>query len=242
MTSDQQNVTNEDLFDPNRVDTTWNVISKSLQEKLRKKKLQLPKSEKFLRECGHSAGKGRDEKRQNWGGKDREDKGRDDGGKKGEEGNGGEVTGGGEEGGKMVGERSEAESERVVGEVSEAGDEELHSHSDVQCVEKSTSSIQSFTETVNSSIQSFTEKDDSSIQSNTEPGITVASQSEKAVPSSGALTNEDLIRLRPPEKKTVRQTNTTIFYLLKIFETIFTCLSYRLIFKTSCFWLPSPRY
>ena len=201
MTSDQQNVTNEDLFDPNRVDTTRNIISKSLQEKLRKKKLQLPKSEKFLRECGHSAGKGRDGKRQNWGGKDREDKARDDNGKKVEGENGGEVTGGGEEGGKMVGERSEA------------GDEELHSHSDVQCVEKSTSSIQSFTETVNPSIQSFTEKDDSSIQSNTEPGITVTSQSEKAVPSSGALTDEDLIRLRPAEKKTVRQTS---FYLLKI--------------------------
>ena len=194
MTSDQQNVTNEDLFDPNRVDTTRNVISKSLQEKLRKKKLQLPKSEKFLRECGHSAGKGSGGKRQNWGGKDREDEGRDEGGKKEEGENGGEVTGGGEEGGKMVvGERSEAESERVVGEVSEAGDEELHSHSDGQCVEKSTSSI-----------QSFTEKDDSSIQSFTEPGITVASQSEETVPSSGAVTDEDLIRLRPAEKKTVR--------------------------------------
>ena len=58
MTSDHRNVTNEDLFDPHRAETTINVISRSLQEKLRKKKLELPKSEAFLRTIGSATGKG----------------------------------------------------------------------------------------------------------------------------------------------------------------------------------------
>ena len=48
MTSDGENVINSDLFDPNRVETTRNIISRTLQEKLRKKKVDLPKSEAFL--------------------------------------------------------------------------------------------------------------------------------------------------------------------------------------------------
>lgn len=58
MTSDHRNVTNEELFDPNRAATTINVITRSLQEKLRKRKLELPKSEAFLRSIGSATSKG----------------------------------------------------------------------------------------------------------------------------------------------------------------------------------------
>ena len=58
MTSDHRNVTNEELFDPHRVATTINVITRSLQEKLRKRKLELPKSEAFLRSIGSATSKG----------------------------------------------------------------------------------------------------------------------------------------------------------------------------------------
>ena len=50
MTPDHQNRINEDLFDPDRADTTINIITRSLQENLRKKRVELPKSEKFLEE------------------------------------------------------------------------------------------------------------------------------------------------------------------------------------------------
>ena len=50
MTSDLQNVTDDGMFDPDRPDTTLNVISRSLQERLRKKQIKLVKSEKYLSE------------------------------------------------------------------------------------------------------------------------------------------------------------------------------------------------
>ena len=52
VTADQQNVINEDVYDPNRVETTLNIISRTLQEKLRKRKVELPKSDCFLRKLG----------------------------------------------------------------------------------------------------------------------------------------------------------------------------------------------
>ena len=57
MTPDRQNVTDDDLFDPDRAQTTRNVISRSLQENLRKKKVQLLKSENFLRDFGREGEK-----------------------------------------------------------------------------------------------------------------------------------------------------------------------------------------
>ena len=48
MTANFENVVNESLYDPNRSLRTLNVISRSLQEKLRKRQLPFAKSEAYL--------------------------------------------------------------------------------------------------------------------------------------------------------------------------------------------------
>ena len=58
MTADKQNVINEALYDPEREKTTRNIVSKSLQERLRKKKVKLPKSEHFLEEFNKESVRG----------------------------------------------------------------------------------------------------------------------------------------------------------------------------------------
>lgn len=48
ITPDHRNVTNMEVFDPQRADSTVNVISKTLQERLRKRTLKFPRSEAYL--------------------------------------------------------------------------------------------------------------------------------------------------------------------------------------------------
>lgn len=142
MTPDGQNVINSDVFDPNRVETTRNVISRSLQERLRKKKVDLPKSEIFL--CDFSRGQ-----------MDRE---------RGEKKNPQtEVEKVEREGGVIDGDGPQGEAK-------------------------------------------ITECDDAGILRFTEPVEAVtecSSEAERGVVTTGVVTDEDLIKLRAIEKKTV---------------------------------------
>ena len=49
LTQDYQNIVNDALYDPQRPDGTINVLSKSLQEKLRKRTIELVRSESYLK-------------------------------------------------------------------------------------------------------------------------------------------------------------------------------------------------
>ena len=195
MTSDGQNVTNEDRFDPNRADVTQNVISKSLQEKLRKRSLKLPKSEVFLKKFGSG----------------RESNKVKNARESGEKGENQKET--------VAENRKEKESAFGSGLNSEVcHDVQSLAESVTQSfTETGNSSVQSFTETENSSVQSFTETEKSSAQSFTESGkesIQSCSESVNAeggsftdvgvVKTTGAVTDEDITRLRPAEKKPVK--------------------------------------
>ena len=61
MTPDKQNMIDDSVYDPNRIDTTRNIVSKSLQQRLRKKNVDLPKSEHFLQEFNKVKDEGRKE-------------------------------------------------------------------------------------------------------------------------------------------------------------------------------------
>ena len=147
MTSDGENVINNDLFDPNRVETTRNIISRTLQEKLRKKKVDLPKSEAFL--CDFSS---------------REIEGQN-------------------------GARRDTKTDTLQTEVEKrVAEEGVMDVVDPQGDAK------------------ITECDDAGIQRFTDPNEAVtgcSSEPQRAVVTTGAVTDEDLIKLRGNEKKTV---------------------------------------
>ena len=50
LTQDCQNIVNDKLYNPQRPDSTINVLSKSLQEKLRKRTIELVRSESYLKQ------------------------------------------------------------------------------------------------------------------------------------------------------------------------------------------------
>ena len=146
MTSDGQNVINNDLFDSNRVETTRNIISKTLQEKLRKKKVDLPKSESFLCDFSRQIDGQKVEKRET---------------------------------------QTDTLQTEVEGRVGEGG---VTDGDDPQGEAK------------------ITECDDAGMQRFTEPSEAVtgcSSEPQRTVVTTGVVTDEDLIKLRRNEKKTV---------------------------------------
>ena len=165
MTTDHQNMTDDDLFDPNRMETTINVISRTLQEKLRKKKVELPKSENFLRDKeGKKGGRQSGQRKKSELGEEEE--------------TGGNV--GGEREKEEVGGREEEEERMGEGENLSNGatdTEKAATDSEAQPKEE-TSEV-------------------------CEPGKTAAALLS---PTTGAVTDEDIVRLRPEEKKKVNST------------------------------------
>lgn len=269
MTADQRNVINDDLFDPDRVDTTRNIVSRSLQEKLRKKRLDLPKSDTFLRDLGEGR-VGNRKTADKSGAQRKESEGRE-GGRGGEVGGGyqGVVSGEMKEGKKESNalERQEAAAHVQSGEkvdVSLPGltmednssiedvpaKEDSHLHGSI---EKGDESILSFTEKGDESaterggdsILSFTEKCESGIQNPT-------NTAQRAVITIDAVAGDDLIKLRPAEKKKVRNIYPSSIYMFFVNHVSvqmfwFRCFVLycnaicRLISVTNSFSLHSPR-
>lgn len=151
MTTDQQNVTNDEVYDPDRVATTLNIVSRTLQEKLRKKKVELPKSDRFL--CEFSAVQNGSEKFKSEATDTQTGDANSGGGERGEEGGRreGEVLGT-----ESVQKEGAGVEERMMGETGSEREKGL------------------------------------SAQKPSDDGRTV-----------GALTDEDLITVRPAEKRKV---------------------------------------
>ena len=179
-----ENLVNEAVFDPERPGTTANILSKKLQEQLRKRTLKFPRSDAYFVQLTKQSEKG------------------------------GIAN--------FLGSRSSAEVE-VPSDKSNLGTNiPENADSSTENVVDPGSSEQGFTESVanpGSSVQSFTESvanPGSSIQSFTESvansGSSVQSFAEesgaKAGPdmltrTCGAVTDEDCVRLRLPEKRQV---------------------------------------
>ena len=167
MTSDLQNVTDEQVYDPNRIETTINVISRTLQENLRKKRIELPKSERFLHDFSRGPAC-----RGNVRG--------DGGGGKGGEGEGDKVREEGEK--EREGADENGESGATEEDMADLGEGHL-----------------------------TTEKAECSAGDGDGVAVTavpegVSSSAERTM--SGAVTDEDLIRMRPEEIKQVYTPHT----------------------------------
>ncbi len=54
LTSDNKNIVNKDLYDPTRAEGSSNVLSKTLQEQLRKRSFEFARSEAYLTRMKHS--------------------------------------------------------------------------------------------------------------------------------------------------------------------------------------------
>ena len=217
MTSDQQNVINDDLFDPDRAKTMRNIVSRSLQQKLRKREVDLPKSEHFLREFGKvkngsdggewrskredeeggEGGSGRGDEEKEGDGEEREGEGeekeREGGMKKGEEegdGEKGEREGDGNE--DKHGKTTEGE------EIKDGGEVVIKSHH--QCVlSPEVQRKEGCRETVQTDNHIVQDKDTRAMKFNDDQSRAI----ERPAAVAGAVTDEDLIRLQPAEKKKV---------------------------------------
>ena len=170
MTPDGENIINNDLFDSNRVETTRNIISKTLQEKLRKKKVDLPKSESFLCDFSRQIDGKKEEKRETQTDTLQTEV-------EGRVGEGGVTDGDDPQGEAKITECDDAGMQAKITECDDAGMQ-----------------------------AKITECDDAGIQGFTEPNEAVtgcSSEPQRTVVTTGVVTDEDLIKLRGNEKKTV---------------------------------------
>ena len=206
MTPDHQNRINEDLFDPDRAGTTINIISRSLQENLRKKKVELPKSEKFLKEFEREKKGIRNNQKscelEEGGSGRKEEKEEGEGGKEvGEEGKG-EMEKGGED--KEKGREGKGEGE---GEMEEGGEDKerrregtIGNGSTDEVKEEPANPEGREVDEVKEEPANPEGREVDEASGKREPS---EAASEPSQPVAGAVTDEDTVILRPEERKKV---------------------------------------
>lgn len=215
-----ENVVNEAVFDPNRPETTANILSKGLQEQLRKRTLKFPRSDAYLVQLTQQKG--------------REGVGSFRGSPSAKV----EIP---SDKGHLVLSRSSSSVQSFTESVANSGND-MPSYT--ENVTNPDSSMPSFTENVidpGSSEQSFTESvanADSSVRSCIEESEAKKSP-DMLIKTCGAVTDEDFIRLQLSEKRKVCALFFTIlcsFAVCKRYDNLH-CTHCRLIFVTSSSWL-----